>query len=212
MGTVEDMMDDPSGRSGTVETCNDAHLGIIDAVHTIHKGALPKDITPNLTADYYAKVIRLMAEPENGVLGIAYARGVPVAFCFTAFDPNQFSAKIARERWLLLKSISRFALSRPALLINLAGAAFGKSRIAAGETTTCPEIYVICVGDGHRSKGIGAELLDHAVDHVRRLGHSAITVKTSDPRALAFYEGQGFKRIGEQNRFNRTLAILKREI
>lgn len=206
------LMDDPAERCGPVNTCSEAHRAIIDAVHTIHKGALPNDITPNLTADYYAKIIRLMTESENGVLGIAYADGVPIAFCFTAFDPNQFSAKIARERWLLLKSISRFAISRPALLIDLAGAALGKSRIVVGETTACPEIYAICVGDGHRSQGIGVKLLNHAVDHVRRCGHSAITVKTSDPRALAFYERQGFKRIGEQNRFGRRLAILKREI
>lgn len=202
-------MDDPSG---PVETCIDARRGIIDAVYTIHKGALPNDITPNLTVDYYAKIIRLMTEPNNGVLGIVYAHGVPIAFCFTTFDPNRFSAKIARERWLLLKSISRFALSRPALLIDLVGAVLGKSRIAVEETTTCPEIYAICVGDGHRSQGVGVKLLNHAVDHVRRCGHSAITVKTSDPRALAFYERQGFKRIGEQNRFSRKLAILKREI
>ena len=205
-------MGDPARRYGPVETCRNASQDFIAAVHAIHKGALPNDITPNLTADYYAKIIRLMTEPENGVLGVAHAHGIPVAFCFTALDPDQFSSKIARERWLLLRNMGRFAFSRPALLIDLAGAAFGKSTATVGKTTAYPEIYVICVREGHRSKGIGEKLLDHAVDHVRRCGHPAITVKTSDTRALAFYERQGFKRIGEQNRFNRRLSILKREI
>lgn len=205
-------MGDPPTGCVLVETCSEASRDTIETVHAIHKNALPNDITPNLTTDYYARIIRLMTDPKNGGLGIARVGGTPIGFCFAALDAHQFSDEIGRERWLLLKSVSLFAVSRPILLVNLAGAVFGRSRITEGESIDCPEIYAICVRDGHRSQGIGARLIDHAIDHVHRNGHSAITVKTSDPGALAFYERQGFHKIGEQNRFNRTLAILKRGV
>lgn len=196
----------------TVETCRWADKATIESVHAIHKCALPDDITPNLSRRYYAEIVKLMAEPDNGVLAIGNIGDAPVGFCFTAFDPHDFSEKIGRERLLLLKSLARFAFTRPALLVDLAGAVLGKSTFAEGESIDCPEIYVICVRDGHRSHGIGAKLVDHAVDQVRSCGRSAISVKTSDARALAFYQRHGFRKIGEQNRLTRKLAVLKRVI
>ena len=194
-----------------VEICRNPNRAIVSALHSIHKQSLPGDITPNLSPAYYARVVALMGDAQNGFLHIATtADRDPVGFCFTALRPGDFSTAIARQRWLLLSNLARLAITKPGLVVDLAGAIVGRSTLDEGETTDCPEVYVICVRDDYRSKGVGAALIESATDSVRGCGHSDITVKTSDAGARAFYERHGFRKIGEQNRVSRKLAILKR--
>ncbi len=173
---------------------------------------MPNDITPNLTRVYYRKIVRLMADENKGALAVAQNGGdSPIAFCSVVYRPHEFSALIGAEPVELAKSLASFAVTKPWLLVDLGAAIFGKSTWYEPEVE-CPEIYVICVADGHRSKGIGRALIDACVAHLRVRGDKALVVKTADPGAEHFYAREGFRKVGEQSRIRRKLAIMRLDL
>ncbi|KAK4515647.1 uncharacterized protein ATC70_010598 [Mucor velutinosus] len=70
------------------------------------------------------------------------------------------------------------------------------SLVDAGEA----EIALYCVSVSHQSRGIGAKLLLHSMDEVKRLGHHTAYLKVLEnrPEVLAFYAKHGFTDSGER--------------
>lgn len=54
-------------------------------------------------------------------------------------------------------------------------------------------IEMLFVDPASRGRGVGRQLLDHAVD---RLGATALDVNEQNPQAIGFYERMGFRAVG----------------
>jgi GNAT superfamily N-acetyltransferase len=179
----------------------------IATMHGIHKRALPDDITPNLPSSYYAKIARLIADSSNGFV----VRADDVGFCWVAYHPEDVSKKIGAYRSDLARALVGFALTKPALLLDLYGSMRGK--VEYHETVEpCPEVYCIAVDEGRRSSGLGRAMMESTISRLATEGHRALLVKTASPQALRFYLREGFREIGVQKRGRRLLSILHRPL
>lgn len=64
----------------------------------------------------------------------------------------------------------------------------------------------LAVAPWARGRGLGRALLEHAIDEARALGveHVYLEVRPSNARALALYEGVGFRAVGVRRRYYRA--------
>ncbi|HEX5039798.1 MAG TPA: GNAT family N-acetyltransferase [Candidatus Limnocylindria bacterium] len=82
------------------------------------------------------------------------------------------------------------------------------SRVAALAESDVAMIGGLVVGDGHRSGGIGAELLDAAEEWAREHGAVTMSVRSRTERARAhrFYEAHGYRQIKLSHVFAKPLS------
>lgn len=179
------------------------------AFQALHKDALPDDITPNLPAPYYRTILEMMAEPDNGFLLQVEDGGRPVGLCGVVYCANDFAAKISAQRAALVRSVIKFAFTRPPLLLDMAGSMFGKTSYHR-EVHPSPEMFFICVAGDAQSRGVGAQMLNEAFHRVVAEGRPGMLVKTASDRAHQFYLRNGFVEVGIQDRGRRKLGILHR--
>jgi GNAT superfamily N-acetyltransferase len=81
------------------------------------------------------------------------------------------------------------------------------TRIAALAESDVAMIAGLVVDDGHRSDGIGAELLDAAEDWAREHGAQTMSVRSRTERARAhrFYEAHDYRQIKLSHVFHKPL-------
>jgi ribosomal-protein-alanine N-acetyltransferase len=62
------------------------------------------------------------------------------------------------------------------------------------------EILNLAVGSGHRGKGVGRALVDHALSTFREHGVGMVYLEVRDSNGVAqrFYQGVGFKEVGRR--------------
>lgn len=74
--------------------------------------------------------------------------------------------------------------------------------------------YAPSVSDLHQGRGIGTQLLEEAIDHLRSIGRTRILlwggVQATNDRALAHYRRAGFREMGgfEWNGWNLDMAMV----
>ena len=62
------------------------------------------------------------------------------------------------------------------------------------------EILNLAIGPGHRGRGIGRALVDHALATFREQGVTTVYLEVRDSNGIAqrFYQGVGFKEVGRR--------------
>lgn len=183
--------------------------GALGTMQALHRSALPHDVTPNLTRMLYSRIVDLMTDPAHGVLAVAEENGVLVGFCGVVYDPHDFSHQIGRERLELAKSLAKFAVMKPELLVDLGATVLGRERCSE-PLGPHPEIFSMAVDSGHRSNGVGGSLIRRCVEELKSANQHGLIAKTASPGARQFYQRQGFRAVGEQDRLLRRLTILVR--
>ena len=69
-------------------------------------------------------------------------------------------------------------------------------------------ILNLCVGRSHQSKGLGAKLLEYALDYAKKSGTviAYLEVRRSNTRAISLYKKLHFHLIGERKNYYPTVA------
>jgi len=179
----------------------------------LHQASLPNDIAPNLALSYYKYLVSLMSNPKYGLFLGVFKSEKLLGFCFVAYNHEEFTKRISEKKFFLLLSIFKFIFFKPKLLIDLLGSVFGKVKLYKHFDVQChPEIFVMCVSENCRSKGIGSQLIKKINEILSADGCQFILVQTSDDRAANFYLKEQFLFIGEKHRFTRKLKIFKRKL
>ena len=82
------------------------------------------------------------------------------------------------------------------------------TRIAALAESDVAMIAGLVVGDGHRSGGVGAELLEAAESWAREHGARTMSVRSRTERARAhrFYEAHGYRQVKLSHVFGKRLS------
>tara|TARA_B100001123_G_C15256771_1_gene1004997 strand:+ start:223 stop:822 length:600 start_codon:yes stop_codon:yes gene_type:complete len=179
----------------------------------LHQASLPNDIIPNLVLSYYKYLVSLMANRKYGLLLGVFKSKKLLGFCFVAYNHEILIKKISEKKFFLLMSIFKFIFLKPQLIIDLLGSVFGKVKLYEHlDFSRYPEIFVMCISENHRSKGIGSQLIKEINESLLAEGHQFLLVKTSSDRAANFYLKEQFLCIGAQNRLTRKLKIFKRKL
>ena len=139
-----------------IRLCSDVNEHLADALYQIHRQSLPNDVTPNLAPGHYRRTIQALANPENGALAVAFEEGQPIGFCSVVKTPGELKRIVKGDRVALIGSLFKLAFTKPALLVDIAGAIIGRQS-ATEQIEGLPEIFAICVDASRRSAGIGRQ-------------------------------------------------------
>lgn len=135
-------------------------------------------------------------------------RGRASTFAVTAGtdDDRGWAAGLmaASEPWMTLGrgiEACRAAARRPELLIFVASHTDGRCGFALVHprgVAGAPYLAAIAVAPGQRSRGAGSALLDYCERQAALTSrHFFLCVSSFNERAHAFYEGHGYRRVGE---------------
>jgi [ribosomal protein S18]-alanine N-acetyltransferase len=132
----------------------------------------------------------------------------PVGLAISAAtdDDREWAARLmaASDPWVTLgRGVEqcRSACARPEFLCFVArdrGEPCGFALLHPRGVAGSPYLASIAVAPGWRGRGVGAALLAFCERHVSSSSrHFFLCVSSFNPRARAFYERQGFRRVGE---------------
>jgi probable phosphoglycerate mutase len=83
-----------------------------------------------------------------------------------------------------------------------------------GESEGCGWLTLCCIAEGHRSCRLGPQLIGHAAHVYRRLGRKVLRLHVfeGNERAIRFYEGCGFHKIGRAMGALGQLILMERPL
>jgi GNAT superfamily N-acetyltransferase len=190
-----------------IETTNTVNAQQAAWMQDLHKQALPDDVFPNLPRSYYAKIVQLIAAPENGFI----VRAGDAGFLWVVYHEDDLVRRIGACRLELVRTLAAFAVTKPHLLLQLYCSAHGRTTYQK-PIEPCPDLYIMIVDEAHRSTGLGKAMVHCAIARLKAEGHKAVRLKTALPRVRKFYLRDHFDEVGIHHRGRRTFTVMHRAI
>jgi GNAT superfamily N-acetyltransferase len=201
---------DLSSQSIQIGTSSELSLEMITALQALHRAALPDDIMPNVLPCYYRSMLNIMANTSDGVLFLAQINHRPLGLCFLTLDAKSVNRQMRRDFFGFATSLLRLLFVKPELFMEILVAICEPAKASKKEKNA--EIFILCVAPEYQSAGIGGKLIECATKTLKEKGVYSLIARTSNARALSFYQGKGFQKISDQKRWKRSFAVLKRDL
>ncbi|MEP7045276.1 MAG: GNAT family N-acetyltransferase [Ilumatobacteraceae bacterium] len=158
-------------------TCAD-----VDAVVSIHRGALPRDVAPALGAPFLERFYRrVLSSPDQVLLVVRNGDDVE-GFCALAMQPPPLRAALRpTDLWTFARKVVR----SPSLL---ASSIVQARRRTVSDWDGCAEIAFVAVDQRHAGRGHGTDLVRAATAIAAERGKHSVVTKTANPRLAEFYQ------------------------
>ena len=192
----------------------------IDRISLIHSRALPEAFLPRLGRRFLKRnfyplaldddlSICLLAEDKNDVVG----------FVVLAYNSDLFNKLLQNKSSKNEIALSIFlrGFKDPGLYFQAYNILFNSKdefeKISKIAIADIPGIIIIATDPSNQGKGIGSALINEAVDFLNLNGkHTLCRVEGRTTQAIKFYEKNGFKKIGTQQRGKIVYSILIRSL
>jgi ribosomal protein S18 acetylase RimI-like enzyme len=194
------------------ERLSDLDVRRIAALHVASIG----ESVPTMLGPWYARAFfrALLASSREHLFTLRIDGRVESA-CVVSFEPATVYSRILRVTLPQLALASALALLRSGQFRRFAWHfAVDLLHGRAGQTHA-PEITYIFTHPQFRSRGLGKTLIQRIDRFLRERGVASYYVRTIDEpsnRALAFYDAQGFRRIGQQLEGGRAFALFQKDL
>ena len=153
-----------------------------DTLVDIHRAALPNDVLPRLGKRFLGRYFEsMLADDSQPIIG-AFVDDELVGFCQLSLSPVGIATVLRRQPGCIL-SIAAAVVRQPAVFRRGLALAFRRS-----SDTRVPEVSLLAVSALHQRRGIGKQLVRHAMAVAAGRGFDRIHTKTANASARAMYE------------------------
>lgn len=179
------------------------------ALADIHSAALPDDVLPRLGRNFLQNVFYPLVLGHGDTDCIVAGDGpCPDGLLVLARAPQALTAALAVRRHRILAALVCQGWRAAPLALDMLCAARGRVRelnVAVETYRQAWEIYILAVHPRAQGRGLGSALVAAAL---ARLAAPLLIVKTASETAKGFYEGNGFRPAGLEQRGRRTIWLL----
>jgi GNAT superfamily N-acetyltransferase len=182
---------------------------LIEQLSQLQVEILPRSLISRLGRRYARHFYRYAAKSSLEAVSWRERRGRVQGGCVLSLSPHTLNRRLAMRTPLIVWLVARAARLPWRVLLR---AAVG---VAPGTADELPEVILVFVAPGERSRGIGAELLADCERHLAGHGVRDYIVKTFDEEghpALRFYLRQGFVEHGRVLVHGEPYRILRKRI
>lgn len=163
----------------------------------LHVKGIDDSLPALLGQQYAARFYSFLAASSCERLFVERVAGRVESVCVTSEAPDSLNARIVRATFPSLIPAALAALQKRPFRRFLRGVLSELAQTTDASKT--PEITYIFTNAQVRGTGMGKRLIERVDQRLGELGFEGYYVKTLDDpdnRALAFYDAQGFERIG----------------
>jgi ribosomal protein S18 acetylase RimI-like enzyme len=174
-------------------------LSQLDPPGLARLAALHQSVMLTLLSDLGLPVVRRYYEicrQDPSVVGFCAISpsGEIIGWAVGSSHPDEINARLRAPLTWFAGQMLRLALTRPAILIQLAQSVFSASNVNIIQPGQI-ELTYIGVAPSARGQGLGKTLLAAFVDAARLAGYHSVvlSVEIDNPEAIALYSKTGFK-------------------
>ena len=153
----------------------------VDAVVSIHRSALPRDVAPAFGVPFLERFYHRVLSSPDQVLLVVPGGDVVAGFCALAMQPPPLRAAL---RPMDLWTFARQVVSSPSLL---ASSIVQARRRTVSNWDRCAEIAFVAVDPREAGHGHGTDLVRAATATAAARGKHFVVTKTANPRLAEFY-------------------------
>jgi ribosomal protein S18 acetylase RimI-like enzyme len=191
--------------------------GDLERIARLHRVSLDDSLPSFLGDRYLARFYRYLASSALEQLLVARSgdtgTGSVDSVCVLSFDPGSMQRRAVQATLVPFAVSASTALVRDSAFRDLVLRMLTARSGVEGEPPGSPEITHIFTDPAQRGRALGRALVERVDRHLRDRGVPVCYVRTIDDpenRALAFYDRNGYQRVGRTFGAGRGFVVFKK--